>query len=92
MAHFFYSFVYLKLNWRRELYSMPDLFDQREAANFYELRRKKYHICPNGHEDALLLVNIPENTPNRDDQGRLQYQCLVCNVKFSVDDKGQIVR
>jgi hypothetical protein len=55
------------------------------------LSEKKWHVCPDGHEDGVQLGNTKENKPNRDEHGHLQYRCLTCNITFSVDDDGRIL-
>lgn len=55
------------------------------------LTEKKWHVCPSGHEDGALIVNIEENKPKRDEVGHLQYRCLTCNITFSVDENGRIL-
>jgi hypothetical protein len=75
---------------------LPDWFDQRERANAYQWRMSqapvwKFHSCPNGHEDAIVITDIDENKAKRDEDGNLQYYCRVCGVTFSVDADGHII-
>ena len=52
----------------------------------------KQHTCPRCKAQALLIVNVKtESVPQRDERRNLLYRCIVCNLTFSVDTRGNIV-
>lgn len=52
------------------------------------LKIPKEYICPNCGKKARLIANIEEQKPRRNKKGDLQYYCLSCHTKFSVDSDG----
>jgi len=57
-----------------------------------ELQVIKYHSCPAGHPEAILLVDVEsESVLQTDQEGNRQYYCPACLCTFSVDSAGAIV-
>lgn len=52
------------------------------------LKIQKEYPCPCCGEKARLIANIEEKKPHRNKKGDLQYYCLSCHTKFSVDSNG----
>jgi DNA-directed RNA polymerase subunit RPC12/RpoP len=52
-------------------------------------KRQKEHNCPRCSKVARLIADIEEHEPRRDKRGNLQYYCLSCHTKFSVDRHGR---
>lgn len=52
------------------------------------LEIRKERTCPYCRGKARLIANIEEQKPRRNKKGDLQYYCLSCHTKFSVDDNG----
>ncbi len=49
------------------------------------------HPCPQDGSAAKLIVDFSSrHRPVRDSQGNLQYYCLVCHGRFSVNRRGQV--
>ncbi len=50
------------------------------------------HPCPRDGSAAKLIVDFSrKRKPVRDQSGNLQYYCLVCHLRFSVNQTGQVV-
>jgi len=52
----------------------------------------KYHTCPRCKKQAIILVDVEDNTIfYRDDMANIQYKCVNCGIIFSIDKNGKIV-
>lgn len=62
--------------------------DNPELRYRYEsmIKAKKYHRCPMcAQENAVLLCDIDGPLASVDDQGNLQYFCIHCHFRFSIE-------
>ena len=67
--------------------------DQRNHLAGKRVRGSKYYECPVCHGQAVLLVKVgDERVAEVDDKGNVQYFCLKCDMIFSVDGRGMVVK
>lgn len=55
------------------------------------IRHRRKRQCPRDGKEARLIVNLTnKRQPVRDAGGNLQYYCVSCHHRFSVNTHGQV--
>ena len=53
----------------------------------HSLEQIKYQTCPVDDEEAVLLTDIDEDSPETNEDGELQYYCLAGHHIFTLEEE-----